>query len=175
MDAQVLQHDPRTKQQVKEILYQFLYQPVQQQYRAKLSNIIEKNCTLMAASYPAFQHRGTVYSVAEEATRLPKSMTRLAPQLEPMFLEFLAEMKQLNEYELPYVLGFINQVLNSSNDLQDYLRVLPASVHQPIQDLIASCGCRTTKLTPEDVKQLQERNQLPIDLMKQRLVRNLLL
>ena len=28
-----LQHDPRTKQQVKEALYQFLYGPVQKRYQ----------------------------------------------------------------------------------------------------------------------------------------------
>ena len=87
---------------------------------------------------------------------------------------YLKDLNTLNTHEIPYVLGFINQVLNASNDLPDYLRVLPASIHQPIQDMINSCGCRTTQLTEETVAHLQQSNQRSIELLKQRLMLNLL-
>lgn len=169
-----LQHDPRTKQQIKDMLYSFLYQPVKDQYDKKLQSIIKQNCSLLASGHDSFIYKGVVYA-ATESTKLPRKMNRLAPQLEPLMNEYLKEVKQLNEYELPYVLGFINQVLNSSNDLQDYLKVLPPSIHRPIEELIASCPCRTTKLTPDKVQEMQEKNQLPIELIKKRQVLNLLL
>jgi hypothetical protein len=85
------------------------------------------------------------------------------------------ETKQLNNHELPYVLGFINQVLNSSNNLQDYLKLLPDSVHSPIQKLINSCPCRVVDLTPDEIKHLKEKNYESIELIKQRMLSNLIL
>jgi len=102
-------------------------------------------------------------------------MNRLHPQLHPVMNEYLKETKQLNEKELPYVLGFITQVLNSSNELHDYLRLLPQSVHHPVQSLIDTCPCRAKKLSDETVDLLQQKNQIPIRLIKQRMVNNLLI
>jgi hypothetical protein len=65
-------------------------------------------------------------------------------------------------------------VLNSSNDLPDYLRLLPSIIHQPIQDVINTCGCRTTHLTPEVVQAIQAKNEQSIELIKKRLVLNLI-
>ena len=65
--------------------------------------------------------------------------------------------------------------MNATSDLTDYLRVLPESVHQPLQKLMATCPCRTATLAPEKVEQLKAKNAVPIDLMKQRLMTNLLL
>ena len=38
-----LNHDPRTKQQIKDILYQHQYGPVQGQFKKRLDEIITKN------------------------------------------------------------------------------------------------------------------------------------
>lgn len=168
-----LQHDPRIKQQIKDVLYEFLYEPVQKQAKTKLDTIIQQNCVALNSPHESFIYQGVVYSTNNG--KLPRKMNRLVPQLHPQMEDYLNDMKQLNEYELPYVLGFVNQVLNSSNDLHDYLRVLPASVHQPIQDLIATCPCRTIKLPQDKVETLQQKNELPIQLMKKRLLLNVLM
>lgn len=170
---EAIQHDPTIKQKIKDVLYEFLYTPVQKQAQNKLDQIILQNCMALNSPHESFIYRGVVY--AKDTAKLPRKMNRLVPQLQTQMDTYLEEMKQLNEHELPYVLGFINQVLNSSNDLHDYLRVFPPSVHQPIQDLIASCPCRTVKLPQDKVEQLQQKNQLPIDLIKKRQVINLLL
>ncbi len=167
-----LQHDPRTKQQIKDLLYDYLYKPVERKYHKKLRSIIQRNSAALNTHEECFTYRGEIYSL--EVKVLPRRMPRLAVSLQPEMNAYLADLKQLNERELPFVVGFINQVLNSSNDLQDYLRLLPDSIHKPIQDLISTCGCRTSQLTPEAVEALQEKNQRSIDLMKQRLVLNLL-
>lgn len=167
-----LQHDPRTKQQIKDLLYSYLYDPVERKYHQKLKSLIQRNSLALNKPEECFSYRGVIYF--EELSRIPRKVARLVPALHPEMDQYLADLKQLNEQELPFVLGFITQVLNASNDLQDYLRVLPESIHKPIEELIASCGCRTTQLPAETVEQLKARNAQSIALMKQRLVLNLL-
>ena len=89
--------------------------------------------------------------------------------------EYLTDLEELNNKELPYVLGFINQVLNASCDLTDYMRVLPEAIHHPLAQMVATCPCRTTSLPEERVTHLMNKNQEPINMIKRRLVTNLLI
>ena len=171
--SEVLQHDPRTKLQIKELLYAFLYEPVQNQFKKRLITLVQRNTAITGVSHQSFTYRGNLYTI--DTSPVPRKLTRLVPQLHPDMDAYLADLKQLNDREMPYVLGFINQVLNSSNDPHDYLRLLPASVHPPIQKLIDSCPCRTKHLSDEQVKEMQAKNQQSINLVKQRMVTNLLL
>ena len=171
--SEVLQHDPRTKQQIKDMLYAFLYEPVQRQFKTRLDTLINRNTLISGASHHSFTYKGCFYT--NDLTPPPRKMNRLVPQLHADMDAYLADLKQLNDKEVPYVVGFINQVLNASNDLHDYLRVLPKSLHQPIQKLIDSCPYRTKKLTDAEVQEMQSRNQHYIDLVKQRMVTNLLI
>lgn len=170
---ETLQHDPRTKQQIKDMLYAFLYEPVQRQFKHRLDALIIRNTAIAGVSHQSFTYKGHFYS--NDPAAPPRKLTRLVPQLHADMDAYLADLKQLNDKEVPYVMGFINQVLNASNDLHDYLRLLPASVHQPIQQLIDSCPCRTKHLSDEQVREMQAKNQQSIDLVKQRMVTNLLI
>jgi hypothetical protein len=90
-------------------------------------------------------------------------------------VEYLRELEELNTIELPYVIGFINQVLNSSNCLPDYLKVFPEAIHRPIQHLMDTCPCKACTLEQSSVDSLKDNNKDTIDLIKQRLVTNLLI
>ena len=168
-----LQHDPRTKQQIKDAIYGFLYEPILRQFQTRLDGIIVKNCVLLGNSEKSFIYKGVTYSTSN--TQLPLKMNRLQKQLFMDMEDYLKEIRHLNNYELPYVLGFISQVLNSSNHLNDYLRILPPAVHRPVEKLIQSCPCRTNRLTQEGIETLQNNNKVPINLIKQRMVNNLLI
>lgn len=167
-----LLYDPRTKQQIKEALYSFLYDPVQKQFKVRLDTLILRNTLLGGHKHKSFSYRGVDYSC--DPTPPPRKRNQLLHALQPEMNQYLKDMKELNEKELPYVLGLINQVLNSSNDLKDYLRLLPESVHRPVQSLIATCPCQAKSLTDEAVKSFIIKNQNAINLMKQRQVLNLI-
>lgn len=171
--AEQLQHDPRTKQQIKDVLYELLYTPIQKQFKARLDQIIVKNAVLGGYSHQSFMYKNVLYNCDHNAP--PRKMNRLVIQMQPAMNEYLRELKQLNEKEMPYVLGYITQVLNSSNESHDYLRLLPPAVHHSIQGLINTGPCRGKKLPDETVALLQEKNLGPVQLMKNRMVTNLLI
>lgn len=172
MTTDKLLHDPRTKQQIKEALYEFLYGPLNKAFKARLDIIIIKNTIATRSGHQAFIYKGVVYSIM--AKGLPRRAARLADQFRQEMDDYLAELKEIQNTEVPYVLGFINMVLNSTNELHDYLRVLPDAVHRPITQLIATCPCRAKSLTAEEAEQMTNKNIAAIQLIKQRLVNNLL-
>lgn len=168
-----LQHDPRTKQQIKDALFHFLYDAVERDFKRRLDVLIVRNAVVCGYSHKSLMYKNVLYNC--DTQPLPRKMNRLAVALQPDMNEYLREMKLLNEKEVPYVLGFINQVLNSSNDLCDYYRLLPESVHEPLRAIIDTCPCRSKKLSDEVVTMLQDKNQSSIALMKERMVTNLLI
>lgn len=168
-----LQHDPRTKQQIKDLLYASLYDPVQQQFQKRIQAIIAKNTSLIGSSHESFVYKSEYYT--NENTKPPLKMNRLVPQLRPMMDEYLRDLKELNDKELPYVLGFINQVLNASDSLQDYMRLLPESMHLPLKKLTETCPCRKINLTEDKIKALHDKNQQSIAMIRQRMVKNLII
>ena len=172
MDDQLL-HDPQTKKQIKEALYLFLYSPVLKQFAKRIDDLVANNSMLLSSVESSFIYKNVTYCAT--GASLTRRVSNLHKQLHVYMDQYLTDIDQLNNYELPRVLGFINQVLNASNDLQDYLSVLPSSMHPPVERLILSCPCRNKKLTLDKITTLQLSNQVPIDLMKQRLILNLLL
>lgn len=168
-----LQHDPRTKMQIKDLLYAFLYTPVEEHFKHRLDALITRNTLILGAAHKSFVYRGEMYSSDRNAP--PRRMNRLSPKLISEMDSYLHDLKQINEYEVPFVVGYINKVLNSSNDLHDYLRLLPQSIHPPIEKLIASYPCRTKHLTNEDVQDIQDNNIQSISLIKQRMAINLII
>lgn len=168
-----IQHDPRTKQQIKDILYQYLYKAVLKQFDTRLEALVIKNAVLQGYSHKSVTYKGEMYSF--DNSPMPRKMNRLHPSLKQTMDDYLSEIEQLNKQELPLVLGFITQVLNSSTSLQDYLAVLPSSVHGPIENLILHCPCRACNLSTDAIKDLQESNKKAIILLKQRLAINLLI
>ena len=167
-----LLYDPRTKKQIKDLLYNFLYDPIELKFRKQLDWIIARNTVLIGASHKSFVYKGELHS--SEPTFCRKQ-NKLHPQMRSYMDDYLKEQKVINDREIPLVIGFITKLLNTSNTLSDYLKILPESVHRPIQKLIDSCPCRAKQLSPEFIVNFTEDNKDSIDLIKRRMVINLLI
>jgi len=167
-----LQQDPRTKEQIKEALYAFIYSPVERSFNQRLNNLILRNAVSLCYSHRSFYYKGKMYSV--DTGRPPLLRNKLSPQFTTQMEEYLEDLRQLKEEELPYVTGFINQVLNASNGFEDYLHILPESVHKPIEKMINQCACRNRQLSDEAIQLLKEKNKEPINMLKQRMLMNLI-
>lgn len=168
-----LQHDPRTKLQIKEALYEFLYGPVQKRNEQQLHQIIMQNMLLIKGSHASFIYKDVFYT--NESTSPPRKMNRLHPSLVPAMEDYLKDTNLVNSQEMPYVVGFINQVLNASNNFEDYLKAFPSVLHPPLEKLIASCPYHNRKLTDKEIEKIQAKNSKQIDMIKQRLVTNLII
>lgn len=168
-----IQHDPRTKQQIKDALYDHLYRPVMQSFQERLKEIIVKNTIAGRYTHKSFVYKNTMYSC--DTGLPPRRSNRLQPSVQPEMDAYLKDLKQLNEQEIPYVVGYINQVLNSSNHLYDYYKLLPDSLHEPLRAIIETSPCKGNALSEEQAQQLQTSNQDSLNLMKQRLVINLII
>lgn len=167
-----LQHDPRIKQQVKDAIHKLLYAGVQKSFKAQLDAIITRNTQMSGVGHLSFTYKNVLYSC--DTAPAPRRMNRLLPALMPVMDSYLADLKKINDEEMPYVVGFINQVLNASSTLADYLRLFPEAVHEPVKALIATCPCHTKVLEPDAVATFLEKNQNAITMMKKRMVVNLI-
>lgn len=168
-----LQHEPLTKRQVKAVLYEFLYTPAEKQFRTRLDTLIVQNTLITGFSHKSFNYKGVLYSC--DTTPAPRKWNKLSPQLKDQMDEYLQEVDELNRKELPYVLGYINQVLNSSSNFGDYLKLFPECLHPPLKKLIDSCPCHTAVLEPRRIAELTKQHQDSIILIKKRMVINLLI
>ncbi|WP_289101022.1 hypothetical protein [uncultured Marinobacter sp.] len=167
-------YDPKTKALIKDRLYEHLYAPVKESFNQRLKTIIVKNSVLHGNDQQWLSYKGEYYAIDQTQPR-PRPMNRLHKELTSVMNEYVNDLEYLNQQELPYVLGFINNVLNSSNSLQDYFRIFPESIHGPLKDVADRCACKENRLAPETVKEIQQKNQIPIELMKKRMVLNLLI
>jgi len=172
--TQEMVYDPKTKQMVKDELYSYLYGPVQEHYQKRLETIIKKNSQRHGNQQKRLLFKTEVYELKDPGP-VERPINPIHPELKPVMQEYVDDLTKLTKQELPYVLGFINQTLNASNSIKDYFKVFPESVHAPIQKLVDQCACKTEHLKPESVDKIKARNRIPIDLMKQRMVMNLLL
>jgi len=170
-----LKHDPRTKSQIRDVLYDYLYKPVRRKFRRELDEIVVANTRALASSYACFVYRNGLYKKSDFQGLPPRPANRLVKGLQDRMETYLHDLGQVNQHELPYVMGFINNVLNSSDDLKDYLQVFPSVLHPPLNQMIDKCPCKSTKLAPEAAEEMRDRNQHSIELIKQRLAYNLLL
>jgi hypothetical protein len=167
-------YDPKTKGMIKSHIYDFLYGPVDKDFANRLKSIIIKNSLALGNSQQWVCFKGAYYSYSHTGLR-PVPMNRLRADLYPLMKDYLAEVEEVNNTEMPYVLGFVNQVLNSSDSIQDYLRMFPPSTHKPIKDIIDKCVCSNEHLKQSDINKIQKKNLVPIELMKKRMVLNLLI
>jgi len=170
-----LQYDAATKQRILDKIYNHLYEPTKRQFEQRLKAIVIKNSLLFRNGQPCFRYNGKVYNDPASKPPFPLPINELHDSLESLMEEYLADKSKLNNEELPYVMNYITQVLNASEHLPDYFKLFPSSVHPAIQELIDSCVCRAEEITVQQAEAIKQKNTIPIELMKQRMVLNLLI
>lgn len=168
-----IQHDPRTKQQIKDSLYLALYRPITEQFEKRLKDIAVKNAVMGRLGHASFTYKGVPYNC--DTTSPPRKANRLAVALYHEMDTYLQDLKELNEKEVPYVIGYINSILNATNHLCDYYKLLPDVLHPPIKSLIDTCPCKGNALTEQQVELLQKSNQQALAKMRERMLINLII
>lgn len=170
-----VQSPATVKQGIRDALMGALYAPVHKKNKERIDRMIMANSVYHKSDVTMFMHKNVLYKVNPQ-DRLPRVIPRLAPQFIPEMNQYLKEIQELNEEEIPVVVGYITQVLNSSNRPRDFLRLFPESVHKSILALCEKPNQAIQKpLSDEAVAALLSKNQLAVAMMKQRMVTNLLI
>jgi hypothetical protein len=158
---------------IRTSIHEFLYGPVREYYQRELHELIDLNEQISQGVNEIFVYRGIRYA-KKEFRHLPKHIPRLDPTLHDRMERYLAETKELNDVEVPLVMGYIQNVLNTSDQLQDYLALFPSAIHPPIQQVIDHCNCRGVNLTLAEAEKMIDTHAKSFDYIKQRMVFNLL-
>lgn len=158
---------PQVKQHIKDTLYEFLFEPVNNSLKKQLEHLVYRNCVINHYTHKSLAYKGSIYNFDTEAP--PRRWNRLSPELRPTMDKILKDTKELGDLEVPYVMGYITQVLNSSEHLSDYLALLPDCVHPAFRKILHNLPAPSL----EPAKKVF--NQKAVDLIKQRMVMNLLL
>jgi len=161
------------KSRVTDAIYQYLYTPAMTQLSKQLDILIIKNTISCGYSHKSFMYNNEFYSC--DTNSPPRKINRLAPKLYPEMLKYLQDVSQLSKEELPIVMGYVNQILNSSNDPDDYTYLLPDALHNLIYKLIPKYLGKTEGLLSTTTIALRNKNQVALDMIKQRMVLNLII
>lgn len=171
--SEIITYDPKTKKRILDALFAYLYQPTTDSQSKRLNEIIRKNSLLKKNTQKAFSYKGEIYQT-EDNHYLTRPINRLDPSLYPEMQQYLVEKEAIQNHEVPYVVNYLKQVLNASDHFPDYYNLLPESLHGILDRLKQECPCQKGKLTKRKIDSIQKKNILPVELMKQRMVHNLL-
>lgn len=168
-----LRYDPTSKMRIKETLYQFLYTDVEAAFQKRLDTLIQHNSLMVGNTQEYVSFQGETYHTSRATRPEPRLVNRCHKDMAPLMRDYVRDLEKLNQHELPYVMGYINKVLNSSESLMDYFELLPEAVHAPLKKL--SCPCTEHRLKPHQITEIQKTHQSALAKLKMRLVENLLL
>lgn len=151
-------------------VFDFIYSASNKRFKDRLEALISKN-TAMQGGDLIFIYKGEHYS-GEGVRRTVRKTNSLHPLLKELMDEWIAEKIAMKD-EQSLVKAFLASVLNSSNNVSDYYRLLPECLHKAL---------RPFKHLPDFnepipdwiVTEFQEKNQRAINLIKQRFVLNLI-
>lgn len=163
--------DSRFKQMLQQSLVDFTYAPAERIFNERLRQIIELNTTAQGYAHPSFSYKGEFYSLALNEPRFKTN--RLLADFRPMMDKYLEDRQEVEMTEKPYILGFINKVLNQSNSVQDYQHMLPDCVHGGLfipENAIAL----PREMSDDAVLNFRKENEDLIMKLKMRMVMNLI-
>lgn len=162
---------PELKRWIMFSIMDILFSKQDKGYIRRRNEFIKRNAAIYNQTYPIFKYKGEQYSLRV----VPSIMTgELHPSLHQEFDAFLEEFIKLRDEEREPVRNYINQVLNISNNLSDYLKLLPEVVHDPIREAISDDSLNGKGASDKEIKDLLDKNQHIFDLIHMRVMTNLI-
>lgn len=163
--------NPHLKQDILSMISEHIYSGPYQRLNKRLEEIITKNTAMIGSGDLVLSYKGECYS-CQGVRRTELKTNRLLPALRSYMDEWIADHSKLIE-ENRLVNTFLASVLNTSNNVSDYLRILPDCIHPALQPYARHSNVQPP-LTEEQVEAIKAKNQKAVDLIKQRLLLNLI-
>lgn len=163
----------RVKFQIKKELRDALYGPIEARFDQRLLQLIGKNTELGKYVHRSFTYKEKSYIWDEPP--LPIPMNRLVPALKGEMDSYLVERKETMDIEAAYTVGYITKVLNYSNSVEDYKRLLPECLHKRLNYIDIGGLWLPATISMEDAEAFKNQHSSTLDLIAQRMALNLLL
>ncbi len=149
-----------------------MYEPYIERRKRQLMNLMAHNQVLQNTPHQMFSFKGKTYGVIPIGVHIKP---KLHPDLHNKMTEWLEDADYIRDHERPFVESYIALVLNSSDSAHDWKRLFPEVFHTPINACLASVPMDPAQLTDAQMSTILTTNMPTLDLMRQRMARNLLL
>lgn len=117
----------KLKMHLKQSIESHLYGAFDGQIKERLVAIIERQNVLSLHAAESFTYKGIRY--IKDGYRVhPTQIRRLVPELQGEMDTWLADVAAVDDYERPLVMGYIQTVLNTAKNHEDYLKLLPTAL-----------------------------------------------
>jgi hypothetical protein len=159
--------------ELRDALINDLYGNNENYFQKELNRIISENSQLHGNNQQYFQFRNEVYvnNMFKGAFERPTNM--LHKEMRQSFKTLLAD-QEANNKERALVLGYIQRILATTTYAEDFLRVLPTSLHQIVFKYDRHFTEGDGILQGEALKEFQSTNQPLLKLLKGRMAYSLL-
>lgn len=162
---------PTLKQQLKILLQDFLYEKVLNHIKGQINSIAERNKSLTNNPHLCFVFKGETFAhFIKQGHIIP---VRLHASLHKE-MERVLKLRENVQAEMGYTMSFVCKVLAVSNDVGDYLGLLPTELHVPIKKAFRNCP-QPNEVPKELVEDVLKYNERGVELIKSRLLNNVVM
>lgn len=164
---------PTIRPGLRDDVINYLYQKDEQSAAEMLSQIIDEHVRLTGQNQLSFMFYGKVY--CNQYAAKPMIAPPLHPDLEPRMKAWLLDRLAVEREEKLIVKNLITAILNTSDHPEDWMKLLPPAVHQPIADFaFYNPQLAGSTLTPEQVEAFETKQERFLNMLKGRLALNLI-
>jgi len=157
---------------IKEIMTQrvidVLFEEAIQSLQDDLESIIQDNTALVGSTHASFIYKGKYYN---QELDVATSFHDLHESLYVRMDDYLAEMKQIFDYEVPIIRGTLKSLFIASDRISDYKQVLPEQVHKAFDDFFDT-GSPRRFMMPTEIIRMKQRITPFLTVMKARMLNN---
>ena len=164
---------PHVRMELRDALLNDLYRNNKNYFQTELNNIICENSELHGNCQLYFQFRNEVYVNDSFSGTFERPTNTLHKELRQRFKNWVSEQEE-DSKEKALVLGYIQRMLAKTSYSEDFLRVLPTSLHQIVYKYDRHFNEGDGILQGAALEEFQNENQSLLKLLKGRMAYSLL-
>lgn len=122
---------PNIRPAIRDEVLHFLYTKDAESAATTLSDILQENCTLTNTTTLALTFHGKVYQPSHAPKRL--IAPPIHPSLNDRMLAYVKDRTLIEREEKLIIKNLLTAILNTSDCVDDWLKLLPPAVHSPVE------------------------------------------
>lgn len=163
----------RAKLRVKQAIERHLYGAFDDNLQTRLNDIIDQTSALSMHAAESFTYKGVRY-IKEGWKVHPSRIIRLHSSLDATMDQWLKDSAEVNDYERPIVMGYVQNVLNAAKKASEYLTMFPTALCEPFKDQLELICEDYSHVSIDSAEPLVQTHEAAYSLLKIRLMANML-